>query len=203
MMSITFSVDQGSIPLQMKVGQFKERYRAFGQNIVQDILSFSEFLFQKTEESKWIREELTPIYAYVKGVSVPDAHTICFGQKREQWDACINGNKFIEVTQVLPMNAHEERQAIATTGLTLTQMKAHRFDHLQIPNVAINQIKEKQKKNYPLNTTLLLNVLGEYSGEDDAVIEVWIKKIRRQTSRGLFSDIFLVEAARLKLFQIY
>jgi hypothetical protein len=71
------------------------------------------------------------------------------------------------------------------------------------PQPIVREIIKKQKKIYPENCILLVLVLGEYTGEDDALVHAWLKEVRTQTSRGSFAKIFLVEMARHKLFQIF
>lgn len=188
---------------QMTVGEFKRRFGEFAREKAQDVLSFVDFLNHRGDKDKDCREEWVPIMAYLKHFHIPDSAEFVLGGKVKGWDACIGGDLFIEVTMALPENAHEIRRAIAGNGLTLGIRVAHANDHLQIPDVAIRRIAEKNAKDYPPNTVLLVAVQGEDSFEDDGLIGEWITRIRRRADRGRFAKVFLVETARYKLFPVF
>ena len=79
----------------------------------------------------------------------------------------------------------------------------HANDHLQFPKVIIDAIKKKHAKRYTDKRTLIVAVDGDYTGQNDAIIEGWLETIRKETSLGAFKEILLVEVARLKVFPAF
>jgi hypothetical protein len=116
------------------------------------------------------------------------------------------------VVQALPENSHPEfsqgehqiRREIAAGGAKPATYWAHANDHLQFPNVIVNAIELKHNKKYNDHRSLIVVVDGDYTFEDDAVIEAWLPRIRERTHQGNFKEILLVERGRQKkVFQVF
>ena len=82
-------------------------------------------------------------------------------------------------------------------------MLIHSKDQLQFPDAIVAAIHKKQKKNYADRRVLCVVVDGDYTEEDDTIIERWIGSIRTKVGRDPFTGIFLVERARRLAFPIW
>ena len=64
-------------------------------------------------------------------------------------------------------------------------------------------VKKKHEKCYTDGRSLVIVLGGDYSGEDDEVIQRWVQQVRGQTTRGTFIEILLVELDRRKVFPLF
>jgi hypothetical protein len=69
--------------------------------------------------------------------------------------------------------------------------------------VIVDAIEKKHKKGYTDVRSLVVVFGGDYSGEDDEVVQRWVQHIRVKTTRGAFKEVLLVELARLKVFPLF
>lgn len=67
----------------------------------------------------------------------------------------------------------------------------------------IEAIERKHSKRYADGRSLLVVFDGDYSFEEDRVVQGWVEEIRRRTHRGNFGEIRLVELARRKVFPVF
>ena len=167
------------------------------------LFEFCDYLRHEKREDKWLREEYLPLLAVVRHKKVPDSVQIELGQDRQPWDARIGGHDLYEVVQALPEKEHEVRREIAGDGQSEDMLCAYAGDALQFPRVIVDAIKQKHAKNYPDLRSLVVVFGGSYCGEDDKVVHRWMSRIRRQTTRGAFKEILLVELDRRKVFPLF
>lgn len=178
------------------------------------IASYFKSLKQEFREDKYLREEYLPILAVTHYKGCEDAETIELGEETAPWDARLNGSDILEVVQALPSKEHEIRKSIAGTQFTEVVVRTkvprpkmaiqieHAGDHFQFPQVIVDAINKKHDKHYSDNRTLVVAFDGDYSNEDDKVVEEWLDEIRKQTDLGYFKEILLVEVSRLKVFPV-
>lgn len=193
----------------MKVVTFLEKLSE-GASLICNPLSIADFILESDRHYKYWRTEWLGIKAYLSWLGYSDEDTIELGFEIGRLDARVRReNKpdiLIEVTQALPKNAHIVRHAIVRHGglppdfrlRTLHQKGVDAF-----PDPIISAVADKHEKVYPTGTTLLVTVLGEYTGEDDAVINAWIEDVRLRIQVGKFSAIYLIEIARSRIFKIF
>jgi len=210
---------------RMTIGKFKELIQTEAANRM-GLKAYVDYIKRASRNDKYLREEYPPILAVVRAQNLPDSDTIELGNETQPWDARVNGIDVYEVIQALPEKEHEVRKAIVGDARTMVDVHnpepgqpnklpatgaaaqmilllEHANDHLQFPNVIVDAINKKHKKGYADNRTLIVAVDGDYTGEDDGVIEEWLDRIRTETTLGNFKEIFLVEVARLKVFRIH
>jgi hypothetical protein len=185
------------------------------------------YLRHETREDKYLREEYLAIQAVAHHKAYPGDATIELGDEKEQWDARIAGTDLFEVVQALPANEHVIRKSVAggearvvapvsdpgpgepaelpiTGPLARFLIQAeHAHDHLQFPRVIVEAIEKKHGKRYADERTLVVVFDGDYSFEEDRIVHGWVEEIRRQTHRGAFREVLLVELARRKVFPVF
>ncbi|WP_282275492.1 hypothetical protein [Stenotrophomonas sp. PS02297] len=193
----------------MKVVTFLEKLSK-GANLICNPLSIADFTLESNRHYKYWRTEWLGIKAYLSWLGYSDEDTIELGFEIDRLDARVRReNKpdiLIEVTQALPKNAHLVRHAIVRHGRLPPDFRLRTLHQKGVdafPDPIINAIADKHEKVYPIGTTLLVTVLGEYTGEDDAVINAWIEEVRLRIQIGKFSAIYLVEIARSRIFKIF
>ena len=209
----------------MTVQEFREMIDAEAAKRM-DLAAFADYVKKKGRPDKYLKEEYLPMLAVIRHKGIPDTATIELGNEEEPWDARVNGADLYEVIQALSENAHEIRKATAgearttlpiddpaggkekrrpVTGVTAQMVLhiQHASDHLQFPKVIIDAIKKKHEKRYTDDRRLIVAVDGDYTAEDDGVIEGWLTAIRQQTDRGTFKEVLLVDLARLKTFKMF
>jgi hypothetical protein len=137
-------------------------------------------------------------------MNIPLDAQIELGNETERWDArvCNSGMLILEVTQALPEGEHESRLNLIT-GIDPASYYAHAADARQFPDAIIAAIREKAAKGYRDKRTLVVVVSGDYTGEDDSIIESWLPIIREQATQGDFAEVLLVERDRQKTFKIF
>ena len=187
--------------ISMTVARFREMIDQMAYERM-GLFEFCDFLRHNTHEDKWLREEYLPLLAVVRHKKIADCVQIELGQNTQPWDARIGGHDLYEVVQALPEREHEVREAIAGDGQSWDTWMAHRDDALQFPGVIVEAIKKKHAKGYADHRSLVV-VFGDYTGENDAVIHRWMSSVRRQTTRGAFKEILLVELDRRKVFVLF
>jgi hypothetical protein len=183
-----------------------DEFRKMVMKMAQDrmgLKAYCDFLNHKTPADKQLREEYLPLLAVLNAMQVPDNSQFELGDKTETWDGRLDGTHLFEVVQALPKDEYEIRKAIASGGASLEIQIAHAYDHHQFPQAMIDAIKKKHDKNYTDTRTLIVVADGDYTFEDDNVIEGWLAEVRRQTSLSTFREILLIELARLKVFKIF
>lgn len=185
------------------------------------------YLRHETREDKYLREEYIAIQAVARHKRYPGHTTIELGDEREKWDARIAESDLFEVVQALPANEHVIRRSVAggearvmapvsdpepgePAELPITGPLArfliqteHAYDHLQFPRVIVEAIEKKHGKKYADERTLIVVFDGDYSFEEDRIVHGWIDEIGRQTHRGTFKEVLLVELARRKVFPVF
>jgi hypothetical protein len=186
---------------EMKVGDFLDLFNSKAQEIVNKNGEYAKFLLHEKRDYKYYREEWIPLYAYICRFCVSREASIILGRERERWDAQIDG-QYIEIAQALPKLAYQDRISLVN-GQTLKDRIISIHLPLQFPQVIIKAIESKLEKSYPNNCILLVNVLGEYTRENDERIMKWLVGVRRRVKRGNFSKVYLVESARYKIFEIF
>lgn len=186
----------------MTITQFKELIERMGDDRM-GLIELSDYLSHRTRDDKYLREEYLPLLAVVKHKKIADTEQIELGQEKEPWDARIGGHDLYEVTQALPEKEHEQRREIAAGGQSPFTMFVHAADALQFPGVIVDAIEKKHAKEYQDARSLVVVFGGDYSSEDDEVVHHWMSLIRRQTTRGAFKEILLVELDRLKVFTLF
>ena len=174
-----------------------------------DVKEFSRFLKQEYRAYKFTREEDLPMLAFLRYYDIdPDAEIIP-GREGAPIDFQIIHNDGsimeIEVTQAVPLAAYRYRHAMADFPfkLPLHQRTLHQIAKDQFPKPIIEAINRKHENNYQNNPILLVSIQGDYTDEDDAIIEKWIPWIREKSHLKRFSHIFLIELARRKVFQLF
>lgn len=170
--------------------------------------AYSDYLQHKrnadgTNPNKRLREEYLPILAVINARGLPEELEIELGDDRETWDAKLSNGLILEVVQALPDREHEIRLEIASGGATPATYFMHSADHHQFPDAIVRAIKSKVAKNYPEKRILIVAFDGDYSFEEDAVIESWLPTIRQQAVHGNFEEVLLVERDRSKVFRIF
>ena len=86
---------------------------------------------------------------------------------------------------------------------TIKDMALHAISQHSVRDIIIEKINKKLSKVYPEGTILLISVSGDATGEDDEVVQGWLPQIRRSAALGNFSEIYIVEEARSRLFKIF
>jgi len=191
------------------------------------IRPYCDYLQHKDRSDKYLREEYIAIHAVVRYQRYAGGEEIELGDEKQGWDAWIAGREIFEVAQALPEGEYEIRRAIASgsaslmlpvhspnpdepvelplTGpLAVSLLQAqHARDHHQFPTAIITAIEKKHRKKYADTRTLIVVFDGDYSFEDDQTIAKWIEEIHRQTTRGTFKAIYLVERDRAKVFPVF
>jgi len=185
-----------------------------------------DYASQKTRSDKYLREEYVPILAVLKHKCISDTETIELGDEKEEWDARVNGVELYEIAQALPAEEHLMRKSVAgdsRTSMEVGNLKSgqlkkmeivgvaaqialllkHANDHQQFPRVIIDAIQKKHERAYADKRSLFVAVSGDYSFEDDAVVEGWISEIRKATTLGNFIEIAIVEVERQKVFSVF
>lgn len=195
----------------MTVDEFLKQFSSESERIVNDIFEYIDYIKQKNRDYKSMREEHIPIRAYIRCKGVHGNAILELGGEAHDFDAKIISNdrvaryeEILEVTQALPEKEHVIRHAL--TGNGITTLKMHDLAIKQIesfPKPIIDAINKKNKKRYADNRILLVSVAGEYTFENDKLINQWIPIIRKETTLGDFLEIFLVETARYKIFKIH
>jgi hypothetical protein len=204
----------------MTVAEFKQMIAEMAHARM-SVGAYCDYLQQKTQEDKYLREEHLAILAVVKHKAIPDSEQLELGNETERWDARIGGKDLYEVGQALPANEHEIRKGgqntvevdgkrvkvrfrgITSGGATPSVYLEHAADHLQFPDAIIDEIDRKHRKKYADRRSLIVVFAGDYSAEDDEVIAGWVREIRSRTSRRAFREILLVERDRLKVFPVF
>lgn len=195
---------------EMSVADFIHGMRANAQFLANNLFEITAFARHDRRDYKYMREECLPLLAYLKHFNIEMDATITVPKERGEWDGRIRRRDkedlIIEVTQALPSEAHWFREAM-TAGfrwkLSLEERTRHQKGIDEFPTPIIDAIARKHCKNYKDSRILLVSIMGEYTDEDDAIIDEWLKDVRRRTEIGAFSFIYLVELARYKLFKIF
>ena len=156
-----------------------------------------------TNPNKRLREEYLPILAVLNAKGWADDLEIELGDDRQTWDASLSNGQILEVVQALPKYEHEIRLEIALGNSSKEIHDKHAEDHDEFPEAIVRAIKSKVAKNYPEHRILIVAFDGDYSFEDDAVIEGWLPTIGDQTVLGNFGEVLLVERDRLKVFRLF
>jgi len=164
--------------------------------------TYADSIMHKTREDKFFREEYLPISAVLHYLKIPLSDQIELGNETEPWDALISGSYILEITQALPKEEHKVRCKIPA-GLDLNTFINHASDAKQFPGVIIDAINKKVQKGYADERILAVVVSGDYTMEDDGVINSWIPQIQAESSQGNFTEILLVERDRHKVFKIF
>lgn len=111
----------------------------------------------------------------------------------------------VEATQALPKNGHQYRKAIVASpfNLPLHERTLHQVGKDKFPDPIIEAISRKHEINYEGNPFLLVSVAGDYTDEDDQIIEQWVHWIEQRSELGCFSKIFFVELARRRVVELF
>lgn len=165
--------------------------------------AYCDYLKHRTREDKYLREEYLPILAVINHKSIPESEQIELGNETEGWDARISATELFEVVQALPEDEYQTRREIASGGASITTYIKHAADHHQFPDAVVDAIKSKHKKGYTDSRSLVVVFSGDYSSEQDDIVNGWVQELRRRTTRGSFKDILLVELDRLKVFSLF
>lgn len=155
---------------------------------------FAAFIRHQGNGDKQLREELFALVAMIRFWKIPDDATVEIGGETKDFDGRLNGHT-IEVVQALPDDEHKLRHELPS-GASPATMLIHSQDHLQFPDAIVAAIKQKQAKHYADQRWLCVVVDGDYTEEDDSIIETWIVAVRNQVKCNPFIGIFLVERAR-------
>jgi hypothetical protein len=157
-----------------------------------------------------MREEHIPIRAYVLRKGVPLDAILELGGEAHDFDAKIitsneqgKQKEILEVVQALPKDEHIVRHSIVNGTMNLERRILENKQLQSFPQPIIDAINNKHAHAYADKRVLLVSITGEHTYEDDELIEQWIPKIREKTILGNFTEIFLVETARYKLYKIY
>ena len=67
----------------------------------------------------------------------------------------------------------------------------------------MDALESKHSKGYSDGRSLVVVFGGDYSGEEDEVIDRWIHYVRARTEKKSFKEILLVELDRLKVFSLF
>jgi hypothetical protein len=194
---------------QIPVAQFFQKL-THGSNLIANALYIGDFILESERHYKYWRTEWLGIEAFLNEMNWPGEDIIELGFGSDPWDAYIRSQDgrdvVIEVTQALPAEAHQIRHAIVAYGSLPADIQLRTLHQKGVdafPDPVVETINEKHRKTYPDGTILIATVLGEYTGEDSAVISAWIEDIRLRTHIGAFSAIYLVEIARSRVFKIF
>lgn len=168
------------------------------------------FLLQDEREYKYLREEYIAIGSYISFANIDRNMMIEIGNESRPWDAKINLKNdpiIIEVIQAIPKKEHLTRKVLATTmhgykNFSLDLRTIHQQGMDSFPQPIIDAIDKKHKKNYPESRVLLVVVLSEFYGNDEFILEEWLKKIRRETIIGNFKEVYLV-VDTMQLYQLH
>lgn len=185
----------------MNVAVFKQAINEMVNERI-GLTEFASYLKHESREDKQLREEMLAVSAIVKHRALDDDAEIEIGGEKHSYDACVAG-ELIEITQALPKYEHEIRKAIATGPTTPSQYIKHARDQFQFPDALIEAINKKHTKHYADTRTLVVVLDGDYSYEEDSIIEGWIAEIRQKTNRGSFQYVLLVERGRMKAFDVF
>jgi hypothetical protein len=165
--------------------------------------AYRAYLRHTPRDDKYLREEHIPLLAVIDYKAILDTELIELGNEKEPWDARIGGRDLYEVVQALPMDEHQVRREMASGGQSPFTYLTHAADHLQFPGAIVDVVKKKHEKCYTDYRSLVVVFGGDYSGEDDEVIQGWVQHVRGQTTRGAFKEILLVELDRRKVFPLF
>ncbi len=194
----------------MTVQEFLDQFGATAERIVNDPLRFADYLKHKHKSDKSMREEQTPIRAYIRRQAIPLNGIIELGGETHDFDAKLSyeakGRTItctLEVVQALADGAHKVRLANAQGRLNEAMRIEERRQFESFPQPIIDAIRAKQEKFYSDTRILLVAVAGEVTLEDDGIIGNWLAAVRSRTVLGNFSEIYLVEIARYLIFRIH
>jgi hypothetical protein len=202
-------LEPASIFPPMTVAEFLTYHGTQAERICNDMFAYIDYSrSEKKRDYKYFREEHIPIYAFLRHFNVDQNAVLYLGGEKESWDARVVGpddsEKIIEITQAVARDTHLFRQeSTRNLVLPLEARTQHQRVIDSFPTPIINAIAKKHEKKYAERRTLLVSVMGEYTHEDDFVIEEWIRTVRLASHVGNFNNIYLVELARRKLFQIF
>jgi hypothetical protein len=200
-----FEFPQGRITVQ----QFQQHIRENAQFLANDVIAYSRFLRQEDREYKFTREEDLPLDALLRHLQIEAEAEVELGREGAPIDFKITRSDgttlLVEVTQALPKNGHLYRQAIVARpfGLPLHERTRHQVGKDTFPDPIIDAISAKHKIGYLGNPILLVFFLGDYTDEDDYIINLWVQSIKHRVELGAFSSIFLVELARRKVIELF
>jgi hypothetical protein len=210
----------------MTIDEFHEMIREMAMART-SLGAYRDYILHRGRENKYLHEEYLAIQAVVRFKGYAGDAQIELGDEKEEWDARIDGVDLFDVVQALPAEEHIVRAAVAgghvqlmgpvfepdddepeempiTGPLARFLVQAeHANDHFQFPDVIVQAINNKHAKMFADKRALIVAFDGDYSGEDDRVIRRWIDEVRQHTNRGNFTEIFLVEVARQKVFPIF
>ncbi len=141
--------------------------------------------------------------AVINHKAIPETEQIELGNQREPWDARIGGRHIYEVVQALSVEEHRVRLELGAGGLSAPTYLKHSGDHLQFPQAIVDALESKHSKGYSDGRSLVVVFGGDYSGEEDEVIDRWIHYVRARTEKKSFKEILLVELDRLKVFSLF
>jgi hypothetical protein len=193
----------------MTVKDFITHHDNVGERLCNDLPAYIDYWrSEKKRDYKYFREEHIPIYAFLQHFKVHQDAVLYLGSEKETWDARVvqpdESEVIIEITQaVTPDNHLFRQQSTSTLVLPLEARTRHQRAIDSFPAPIVKAIAKKHGKKYAERRTLLISVMGEYTDEDDSVIDEWIREVRLVSHLGNFNDIYLVELARKKLFQIF
>lgn len=194
----------------MTVQEFLDQFSAKSGRIVNDILEYIDFLQHKKREHKSMREEHSPIRAYIRRKNIPTNAELILGGEAYNFDAKIIQEdaqgvheEILEVVQALPKDEHVVRHALVNGEMNMELRKLEMKQLQSFPKPIIEAINKKHKRAYTDKRILLVSVSGDYTYEDDELINEWLPRIRAKTNLGNFSSIYLVEIARSKIFKIH
>jgi hypothetical protein len=185
----------------MTIAEFRQQIL----EMTQDRMGLEEccaYLRQATRDDKYLREEHLSLLAVIDYKTIPESEQIELGKEKKPWDARIGGRDIYEVVQALPKGEHIVRQEVAFGSQSPYTFLTHAADHLQFPAVIVDMVKKKQEKKYTDSRSLVIVFDGDYSGEDEEVIEGWVRHIRGEVTLGTFKEILLVERDRLRVFPL-
>lgn len=162
----------------------------------------SEFLRHRQRDDKQLREELIPILSIINHWNLSEDEEITLGGEAESFDAMVRSEP-VEVTQANPEGEHIVRREVATGTVSEERQEEHLTDDLAFPNVLVSAINNKHEMHYSDNRHLIVVFDGDYSREDDAIVQSWVEFLRENCEIGTFQSIYLVERNRMKAFPVF
>ena len=195
------------------VGEFKKLVQEHASDILaKGLRGFSDFLKGSKKGvqgepwgPKMYREECLPLYAVLKYLVVPDDVAIELGNETQTWDARLGDGRVIEVTKAFPggqagaIYDQQLRAGKASAGQHWERSK----DHLLFPDAIKQALEAKQAKAYGDGRILVVAFDGDYSFEEDSVVQGWVETLSAQCGKGDFSQVLLAEVGRNKAFRLF
>jgi hypothetical protein len=200
-------VDISLFDSPMSVVAFKAIIDNYFQNSTEENLSYfaaeDGFFSTRRPENKLLREELLPIFYYLKKIKAADDEILSFGLKADIFDLKISQadgltKEILEITWALPEGDHKLLSLVAQVGSGFLPVKNRaNFKKMSdsLGEKIVSAINGKHKKQYPDQRSLLVVIPQDYTYQgDESLIQETITQVQQSLVGGKrkFEKIYLL-----------